>query len=220
MNFLIIGCSWGVPNYFGPPGDPPESHIEFRLRSAGHNVFNCAQNEGSNLLSIEHAKLFLKGDCISHPAANTIKLENLETKIDWIIWFQTEFIRDEKVVLHSRRKIENIARHTYSTFKDFIVPLGSRLALIGGNSDLHPCYREYLNPDFVIPSWSSLILNEKIVELDINDPEVEFKFIDNEMRLQKLKSKSSLFPDCSHPGSVAHSNLVEQFLKCVTNSNL
>lgn len=220
MNFLILGCSWGVPNYYGPPGDPAEGHIEYLLRDAGHTVYNCAKNAGSNLFSISRAKCYLGGAEITHPASNhKICLEESNIKIDWIIWFQTEFLRDASSVPSSQHIIEDLARLTYSTCNDFVNSLGAKLALIGANSDLHPCYQEYLTPEFVVPSWTSDILNIDPVRFDIKDPELEFKFIDNELRLQKLKRTSQHFPDTSHPGTIAHANLTQRLLKCVTNLN-
>jgi hypothetical protein len=31
-NILILGCSFGVPNYFGPPGVAAKDHTEFLLK--------------------------------------------------------------------------------------------------------------------------------------------------------------------------------------------
>jgi hypothetical protein len=59
---LIIGDSWGVPNYQGPPGSPPETHTEYRLRELGYTVYNCAINGGSNGKSTNLASKFLSGD--------------------------------------------------------------------------------------------------------------------------------------------------------------
>ena len=79
MNILIIGDSWGVPNY--PPydlnlqhyGDPPETHTEFLLRAQGYKVTNCSIDASGNL------KTILAG----------IKYAETES-VDWIIWFHTE----------------------------------------------------------------------------------------------------------------------------------
>jgi len=224
MNFLILGCSWGVPNYDELLGDPPETHTEYLLKAKGHNVINCAANGASNLQSLDRAILYLAGKKIRHPAFpaidTRIQLEDLDIKIDWVIWFQTEFIRDDRSVLPSKTLIKDIAQLTYSRYQRFFKKFKSKMAIIGANSDLHPCYKEYINPEFVIKSWSSMILNQEPMEFDINDPELEFKFIDNELRLQDLKSNSILFPDKSHPGAIAHADLVEKLLECVTKENL
>jgi hypothetical protein len=223
MNFLILGCSWGVPNYSGQLGDPVETHTEFLLQTAGHNVINCCINGGSNLSSLKRAKLYLARKKISRPAYptydNKIQLNDTNIKIDWTIWFQTEFLRDEKIVQTRKNLLETIAQKTYLDYQDFFKSIGTKVALIGGNSDLHPCYKKYLDPDFVIESWSSNILGQEPTRFDPNDPELEFKFIDNELRLQKLKSNSILFPDKSHPGAIAHAKLVEKILECVTKEN-
>jgi hypothetical protein len=223
MNFLILGCSWGVPNYSSDRGDLAQTHTEFLLQAAGHNVFNCAINGGSNLRSLRRAKLYLSGDKIRHPAYPTydtkIQLNNTNIKIDWTIWFQTEFLRDERTVRTRKNLLETIAKKTYSDYQDFFESIGTKVAIVGGNSDLHPCYKKYLNPEFVIESWSSDILGQKPAKFDVNDPELELKFIDNELRLQNLKSNNILFPDTSHPGAAAHTNLVKRLLECVTNIN-
>ena len=115
--------------------------------------------------------------------------------------------------------LETIAQKTYSDCRDFFESIGTKVALIGGNSDLHPCYKKYLEPEFVVESWSSDILGQEPEQFDINDPELEFKFIDNELRLQNLKSNSILFPDTSHPGAIAHARLVKRILECVIKEN-
>ena len=223
MNFLILGCSWGVPNYSGLYGDPIDTHTEYLLKAKGHNVINCAGNGASNLQSLDRANLYLAGKPIRHPAFPEVKtrshLEDLDIKIDWVIWFQTAFLRDDKSVLPSETLIKDIAQLTYSRYQSLFKKLKSKVALVGGNSDLHPCYKEYIDPEFVIKSWRSTILGQEPVEFDINDPELEFKFIDNELQLQNLKNNSKFFPDNHHPGAIAHANLVTELLECATNSN-
>jgi hypothetical protein len=220
MIFLIIGCSWGVPNYFGPPGDLPETHSESLLMQAGHTVFNCAKNGGSNLRSIERAQTFLQGKNITHPAfADQYQPTYDQRSIDWILWFQTEFIRDKARFRSGPNMINVIADHTYAQVKKLVATTRAQLALIGGNSDVHPCYRQNLTPNYFVPSWSSHILNLPVVTLDITDPELEFKYINNELELQKLKRASDQFPDRSHPGGRAHAELIQNFLSCVTKEN-
>jgi len=220
MIFLIIGCSWGVPNYFGPPGDPPETHSESLLTQAGHTVFNCAKNSGSNLESIERAQDFLQGKTISHPAFNNQYQPVYDQRpIDWILWFQTEFIRDETRFRSRMNMIHAIADHTYVQAKKLVATTGARLALIGGNSDVHPCYSQYLTPDYFVASWSSRILKLPVFAAGMADPELEFKYINNELELQKLKRVSDQFPDRSHPGGGAHAELIQDFLSCVTRKN-
>ena len=223
MNFLIVGCSWGVPNYSGQYGDPPDTHTEFLLKANGHGVINCAANGASNLQSLDRANLYLAGKSIRHPAfpefKTRLQLEDTDIKIDWVVWFQTAFLRDDQSVLPSDTLIKDIAQLTYSRYQAFFKKLGAKVALIGGNSDLHPCYKDYVNPDFVVKSWRSMILGQDPVEFDLDDPELEFKFIDNEVRLQNLKNDNKFFPDNHHPGAIAHADLVEELLKCAIKQN-
>ena len=81
---LIIGDSWGIPDYkISVPNCTvlaPKEHTEYRLRNLGYNVINCSIIASSMLATISKAKELLN------------KERNL--KIDWIIWFHTESIRD------------------------------------------------------------------------------------------------------------------------------
>jgi len=124
MNFLILGCSWGVPNYSGLYGDPIDTHTEYILKAKGHNVINCAGNGASNLQSLDRANLYLAGKPIRHPAFPEVKtrlhLEDLDIKIDWVIWFQTAFLRDDKSVLPSETLIKDIAQLTYSGINRYL----------------------------------------------------------------------------------------------------
>jgi len=230
MNFLILGCSWAVPNYYGDPGDPPESHTEFLLTSHGHTVINCGKNGGSNLDSLNRAKKYLAGEQISHPAVVDrkkpstipwyIKKDPGITNIDWIIWFQCDYLRDFKNVPSSGiNRIETIARHTFQEYKKFVESLGSKLALIGGPMDFFPVYQEYFTPEFVIPSWNSSILEISPEYPEIDDSEFELQFMERQLYWQRLKANSLHFPDGSHPGAVAHADLVEKILECVTKEN-
>ena len=230
MNFLILGCSWAVPNYWGDPGDPPETHTEYLLKSHGHNVINCGKNGGSNLESLDRAKKYLAGEQVSHPAVVDrkkpstvpwfIKKDATVTNVDWIIWFQCDYLRDFKNVPSSGlNRIETVARHTFQEYKKFVESLGSKIALIGGPMDFFPVYQEYFTADFVVPSWNSSILGIQPKHYNINDPEFEMQFMERQLHWQRLKTNSPYFPDDSHPGATAHADLVEKLLECATNVN-
>ena len=236
MNFLLLGCSWAVPNYYMGPGDPPETHTEFILRSRGHTVMNCGKNSGSNLESLDRAKKYLAGEQISHPAIVShngivnrkkpssipwnIKKDPGMTNIDWVLWFQTDYLRDFKNVPSSgTNRIETIARHTFQEYKKFVESLGSKLALIGGQMDFFPVYQEYFTPDFVVPSWTSSILGISPEYHKIDNSEFEIQFMERQLYWQTLKTNSLHFPDGSHPGAVAHADLVETLLECATNTD-
>jgi len=116
-------------------------------------------------------------------------------------------------------RIETIARHTFQEYKKFVESLGSKLALIGGPMDFFPVYQEYFTPEFVIPSWNSSILEISPEYPEIDDSEFELQFMERQLYWQRLKANSLHFPDGSHPGAVAHADLVEKILECVTKEN-
>ena len=151
----------------------------------------------------------------------SIKKDTTETNIDWIIWFQCDYLRDFKNVPSSGiNRIETVARHTFQEYKKFAESLGSKLALIGGPMDFFPVYQEYFTPEFVVPSWNSSILGISTEYHKIDDPEFELQFMERQLHWQRLKASSFHFPDGSHPGAVAHAELVEKLLECVTKENL
>lgn len=220
MKFLLMGCSWGVPNYQGPPGPPKEAHIEYILESHGHSVVNCSWCAGSNLQTLARAKKFLAGEPIIHPGFQYTMLpksDEAET-IDWVVWFQTDFLRDfDKVSRSGMNQIATVAHYTYQEYKNFFDTLNIKLALIGGNMDLFPGWEKYFNPDFVIPSWSSEIFNVTPRTFDQDDPELEIRFMSQNIFLQRLKKTSEDFPDDSHPGARPYAELTKALLSCATN---
>jgi hypothetical protein len=138
MNILILGCSFGVPNYYGgSPTGMKEHHTEFLLRDKGHVVYNCSQNAGSNLQTLERAKKYLNGMAIVHPAYHQnpptdqfvnqfIQCKNIKA-LDLIIWFHTELSRDG---IH--------ANTVYSKFTEFFSTHNAKVAVIGGAGDVLP----------------------------------------------------------------------------------
>ena len=41
---LLLGDSWGVPNYNGLPGISPDQHTEYLLINLGYEVVNFSMN--------------------------------------------------------------------------------------------------------------------------------------------------------------------------------
>lgn len=226
MNVLILGCSFGVPNYFGPPSPPPEDHTEFILRSLGHNVINCAKNGGSNLDSLKRARDFLAGRSVAHPAHRNQFVQGIANQpIDWIVWFHTELYRDFSVLPNKTNLYEHdssaLADVTYQAYKEFQNAIGAKLAVIGGAGDLHQCFDRYFTPNFVIRSWRSEILGTDIISsntlwqqeyFDHSKDSVEQKLIhlESNLDLLDLMHASSDFPDNCHPGTRPHRELSEK----------
>jgi hypothetical protein len=173
---MIIGDSWGVPNY--PPteyiksavekirkysskdveinvkhlGDPPETHLEFLLRANGYDVINFSKNGGSNLETIRQAMQFV--------------LEN-NCEVDWLIWFHTESLRDRNEILvseHVKFSIPelttNLAVLAYQEFSNLVSTLKCRCVVIGGQAPvLIDQFQEIAGvPDMLIADWHSEIL--------------------------------------------------------------
>ena len=238
---LIIGDSWGVPNYEGTPGSPPETHTEYRLRELGYTVYNCAINGGSNGKSANLASKFLSGEpTVLEPIylINKLYPEGIATtvdkdlKIDVIIWFHTEFMRGEYKFDFVNTSIEqNIihgAQHDYTIVRDFLNERPhAKLVVIGGQSPvITDILYQYLTPDLVIQDWRSELLNMPLPtvhtlikpELWVEPSKVDtmdykLKVLEDHKIILDAMQNSDLFPDNCHPGGVAHEQLTTRLHK-------
>jgi len=225
---LIIGDSWGVPNYFGEPGVDSKYHTEYLLRDLGYKVYNCALNGAGNLRSLENAKKFLKGESIPHPAGrppyHSQIIDIINPKIDWVIWFHTEFFRDG--ILNKDWSLEsNLHNHAsiqYNAVKEFVESINSKLAVIGGQCPLRNEFFEILNADFIIEDWRHDIMNiqfPKVYTLSLQNDwldqvkestDSKLKILDDHKFIYDSLSKSEDFPDGGHPGIRPHNDLVKK----------
>lgn len=240
LTIVIIGDSWGVPNY--PPvtyinnrineikklsnnveikfqhlGDPPETHLEFLLRDAGHTVVNLSKSGGSNLEAIEAVKKYT---------------ESNEVNIDWLIWFHTESLRDRDAVLTSKKIKFNISKLSrdlatiaYNKFSELIKNLKCKVVVVGGQA---PVYLDEFNSivgdvNLLIDDWHSEIhgiklpfthalCNLDIFELSscVDSVEEKNKMLDDIDFILKLDYESENFPDNAHPGKHAHRELFKK----------
>ena len=225
MNILIIGDSWGVPNY--PPydlnlqhyGDPPETHTEFLLRAQGYTVTNCSINASGNL------KTILAG----------IKYAETEP-VDWIIWFHTEMLRDsyfndfDKKNYRISELIESIAEIVYKKFHELRSITGARSIVIGGQAPVLDLFHRYSSTEFIKSDWRSEILDR---QLPVVHSLCANHLLDNDFCIDSIKDKIQLldqhklildamdqsedFPDRCHPGRDPHRKLVEWILKIFEN---
>ena len=223
MNILILGCSFGVPNYYGGSlTGMKEHHTEFLLQNRGHVVHNCSQNAGGNLNTLERANKYLGGLPIVHPAcvigdANNlyqnqfIECKNIEP-LDLIIWFHTELSRDGIY-----------ANTVYAKFAEFFSTQNTKVAVIGGAGDVLPEFLTMWTPDFFIPSWRRLILGKDVplsntlsaAEAIHNSslPSTEkLKIVEDNLTLIELVKQSPHFFDGCHPGEWPHRDLVNRMI--------
>ena len=219
---LIVGDSWGVPNYYGLPGVPEEHHTEFLLRNSGHTVYNCAINGGSNLESLARAKSFVDGKQIS-PCPVSDATISYEQPAEWLIWFHTEFFREKNLVNYKHtidRNIRDIAHTVYSEYCSFIKDNNLKLCVIGGQSQLEPELFDYMDPVFYITDWRSTILKTvppksshllsksfDWVPALVKDRQGAIKVLDEQAQILDLMQKSEHFPDDCHPGTIPHREL-------------
>lgn len=238
---LIIGDSWGVPNYEGTPGSPPETHTEYRLRELGYTVYNCAINGGSNSKSANLASKFLSGEpTVLEPIylINKLYPEGIATtvdkdlKIDVIIWFHTEFMRGEYKFDFVNTSIEqNIihgAQHDYTIVRDFLNERPhAKLVVIGGQSPvITDILYQYLTPDLVIQDWRSELLNMPLPTVHtlikpelwvepsrVDTMDYKLKVLEDHKIILDAMQNSDLFPDNCHPGGVAHEQLTTRLHK-------
>lgn len=218
---MIIGDSWGVPNY--PPqyyglkdrhhiGDPPETHTEFLLRARGHRVTNCAINASGNYRSILEAEKQIKGH-----------------KIDWIVWFHTELLRDSHLDQLDRRPyyindlIDQLAQRIYPSFDRLRSKTGARAAVIGGQAPLLDSFYTYARADWVKTDWRSEILGQQLPSVHSlctaqlidsslcrDSLEDRIRLLDQHKLILDSMAASPDFPDLCHPGRGPHLKLVEE----------
>jgi hypothetical protein len=227
---LIIGDSWGVPNYYGPPGDVPEIHTEFLLKKLGYKVYNCSLNGSGNMNTMCLAEQYLAGiPCVLEPVKSSapVTIDVINPKIDWVLWFHTELLRDLSFMKpyidphdnYIDKMISDTAKYVYKEIAQFIKKLNCNFAVTGGQAPIVNTLYEYVQPDFIIEDWRSVILNEKmpdahvtssIVNLEVSYDTIDFKLAymkKVEYILDKMRNSVD-FPDLCHPGKRPHEELV------------
>jgi hypothetical protein len=237
---LMIGDSWGVPNYEGLPGSPPETHTEYRLRELGYKVYNCSMNARGNLAPIDLARRYLRGEIvILEPIHLNTDLrgygipkviDEINPKIDYIIWFHTEFLRElYRKALPLHENIIEAAHTTYRTAAEFFSEHSeAKKVIIGGQAPLvMDILQQYIKPDFCIPDWRSEILKIKMpeshtltktfwIENSADSTESKLEMIEVNSKILEAMNRSPDFPDNCHPGGNAHKLLVEKIHKYIS----
>lgn len=210
-SILIVGDSWGVPNYYGPPGVPKTHHTEFLLKAMGHTVYNCSLNGSSNLTSLQKAKSFVA----SHAEP-----------IEYLLWFHTELFRESNLVDYTSGIEENlhtIADIVYREYASFINQHKLKLCAIGGQANLLPELFNYMDPIFHIMDWRQDILgmdlpnglhliarNYDWIPKLAKDTQTKIELLTNQKIILDAMEYSTDFPDNCHPGTLPHQNLANK----------
>jgi len=205
MNICILGCSFGVPDN----GCPAEYHTENQLKLLGHRVYNFARRGSSNLESLAIAEKYFS---------------ITELKMDLIIWFHTELIRDSGFLEDNfiPFDLNETMKVVYSNFQKFFTSQNCKIAIIGGAAPVHPFICNFIKPDFCIPSWFNKILNldlPQIQTLSRLDYIESLQDIGMDKKLEILKQHEEIlnaleqsqdFPDNYHPGPRPHMELAKE----------
>jgi hypothetical protein len=240
MNILILGDSWGVPNFNGDKSVFSEyHHTEALLKNLGYNVHNCSLAGGSNFETVTRAQQYLRGEEIKHPAAphsnapemfrdKKIKLDTVPLQVDWIIWFHTELARDLQNITVTnalgglpRTTIKRISEYVYSKFFELKHLIGAKAIVIGGHAPLYPTFYNFGTAELCIPDWRGEILQTKfpniqtLGQLDmVNDSnlstEEKYDILLKHEYIIRAMYESNDFPDNSHPGARPHKELTER----------
>jgi hypothetical protein len=209
LKIAILGDSWGVPNYVGPPGVPPEYHSEFLLKNLGYEVTNFAINGGSNLQALNSFEQALKQGYVG----------------DWAVWFYTDPGRDcqeiPKKQYYLKPFFESVVQKFWVKAHQIKKQYGLKLVVIGGQSFLPQSFHDYDVSDIFIEDMKLEVLGVSepkhtffsgrfVDEIDsfLDDTQEKIKIIDNIIVLYKLMQQSLTdFPDGCHPGIEPHAQL-------------
>jgi len=238
MNILITGDSWGVPKY-DDITDVPVLKFEYHFSKLGYNIYNSSMCGGSNLEAIERSTQLLSGGSILHPSSRynqdhqryttrpDVQLLDIP-RIDWIIWFHTEFGRDwYRFEFSDHDMFFRIAKETYTKFFELKKSIMAKAIVIGGQGPVFPTIRDYGDVDLLIPDWRNELLckdptaksalNSKKSQLAGTQDQKYETWINNPALHEFLK-ESPDFPDNSHPSDQCHKELAEQLHEFIQNN--
>lgn len=239
---VIIGDSWGVPNYEGPRcGAEPHEHTEYRLRELGYRVYNCALNGGSNIMSTQHAIDYLSGKMVTlepkslvnnfHKQNSPTIIDEVYPKVDFVVWFHTESLRNfynDQMTIN-----ENLYegyKQDYEFVQKFVNSLNCKLIVIGGQAPIYsPLFYNYFNPFSVIEDWRSDIVGFKLptvywltrtewVDKSLDDRETKLDYLNKASKCFDAMRDSPNFIDNCHPAGIPHSNLSNLLHKIFQNT--
>jgi hypothetical protein len=213
-NILIVGDSWGEPNWRGPeyPGFTEAGHTTYQLRSLGHDVINLAVSGGSNLSTWINVRE--RGD--------------LNQDRHWVIWFHTEITRDWPQDRHRwfyQAITDRTADRVYSEIKQIKhthCPNAGLILVEGQSTVIEPWFSQNFTTDLFVKDWRSELLgrpmppsqltaqlsqDQNILKGCLDSVEQQHQLIDHAEVILKAMNASDLFPDRCHPGDLAHQQL-------------
>lgn len=223
MHIVILGDSWGEPNWRSPqPGYTEQGHITHRLRSWGARVSNYSISGGSN-----HSTWWNWRNHGSDPA-------------DWIIWFHTDIARDFNWPrLHGidrdqpwslESTLDATAASVYQRCQSVWRERGSSpLILVEAQSCRYrPLFDRYFQPQHVIEDWRAQLVGRPMPKSQIIGPmvaqgsdffrncrdtrEQQSLYIDQVETIMAAMNSSDLFLDNCHPGDQAHGQLFDRVI--------
>lgn len=151
-NILLIGDSWAITPVHREEGS---DWFEYQLMKRGHNVFTKCWGASANNFQLNLAEVFLEATQSSH-------------KIDLVIWFHTEVLRD----WNSGRKDISFVQYDYDGLLDALAIESYtratnlknkypniKWAIIGGHAALREKYKHLLDwADYRIDNWRQEII--------------------------------------------------------------
>lgn len=223
-DILILGDSWGVPEYKklereGKPllGATAKGHTEYLLTEKGYNVYNLSYSGGSNTHTFNRAFNFLQEENVN---------------VDVFIWFHTECYREQnfpgfQTYAFINHNINILYHKIYEKFSDFKFKYPkAKTVVIGGQAPIKDdILHQYITPDYLIKDWRSEILGKEMPEVHtLTNPfewvyhsrdTVDFKtsLLDKHSIILNAMKESEYFPDDCHPGDKAHNDLTEKLHK-------
>lgn len=248
---LIIGDSWGVPNYCEDWDCRPEEHTEYRLRNLGYDVLNFSLNGSAMLETIEYAKNTIQNTLDTNSQFYGLVKQKRNTysrngsvkempipkyhgqKIDWVLWFHTETIRDfgsasnlTMPYLTCQEFHEIGCKAVYRAFCNLINIIGKdiKTAIIGGQAPVDAILYQYHKPNFIIEDWRSEIVGKKLpqchtfsrydfVDQTYDTLDKKLEILNTHKEIMDSMSDTSLFFDRCHPGGKPHAMLTEKLHK-------
>lgn len=189
---LILGDSWGVPEFHKRFSTMNlKGHIQNLFLDAGYKVYNCSKNGASNLGTLHLARQFVNGTLsqlepaidytqrfknytlLATPKSNLQTIEE-DFKIDYLIWFHTEFFREAQVDREKtyNENVEMISHLVYKEYATFMKRLQCKTIVIGGQAPVHTdVLLQYIKPDLLLEDWrSDLVRGEKeFIDITLGD---------------------------------------------------